>query len=183
MHHLSHVYIHKWFACETPQRGGGWGHHPLLGVSSDWVEPSDSRRPEERLLRGSAGGHKPHTSHRAALLEQQVSTSDAAYPLASTCLVPVWWYAPTGPQSWIVLEVCAGARNYSNFRTPVLSSEKWNLGPGALFLFLCCAWAAELVLMWPTSTTFIICFFLRTTVTATCLVSICFQFAHMQIWS
>ncbi len=64
----------------------------------------------------------------------------------------------TGPQSWIVLEVFAGATNYSSFWTPVLSSEKCNLEPSALFLFLCCADAAELYLMRPISATFIICF-------------------------
>lgn len=40
---------------------------------------------------------------------------------------------PTGPQSWIVLKVSAGAANYSIFRTPVLSSEKCNLEPCAPF--------------------------------------------------
>ena len=66
---------------------GGWECHPLLGVGGDWVEPSDPRRPEERLLWGSAGGQKPHTTNRAALLEQQVRScviTDAACPLTAS---------------------------------------------------------------------------------------------------
>lgn len=157
MHHLPHLYIPKWFACETSQGASGWGHHSLLGVSGDWVEPSDSRRPEERLLWGSAGRQKPHTTHRAALLEEQVSTSEAAYPLASTCSSVIICPCRTSKvelfQKFLLVlliilisgHLCCQVKN--GIWSPVLF----------LFLFLCCADAAEWVLMRPISTTFIIC--------------------------
>lgn len=80
--------------CETPQRGGGRGHHPLLGVSGDWMEPSDSWRPEERLVRGPARRQKPHASRGAALLEEQVRRRRRRISTGKALV-----------QSWILLQV------------------------------------------------------------------------------
>lgn len=124
--------FYKRLHVKTPQWGGGRGCHPLPGVGRDWVEPSDRRRPEERLIRGAAGGQKAHAPRRAALLEEQVGTSHTACPWAICSEL-------NSSQSFFFVR----ARLLIILVSEHLCSQVKN-GIWSVVSFLCCASAAEL---------------------------------------
>lgn len=88
------------------------------------MEPSDPRCPEDRLVGAAAGAQEAHDSSQVTLLEEQVGTSHSAHPLA---------IAQKSILFFLFFFPIRAAANYFNIRTPVLSSEKGNLG--ALFQF------------------------------------------------